>query len=125
MFIIKVGNSPDVWIITEGTNTDVLKAVSKKAVSEIPTCIGIMSWGNVYHKRKLKRFNKTVDYHISDFPIHFSDNAGMKLGQNHTHFLLVDDEHVNKFGGDIQFRTNLEHTMIDQERKCKQDILKY
>ena len=84
-----------------------------------------MSWGNVYHRRKLKRFNEIVDYHMSDFPIHFADNAGMKLGQNHTHFLLVDDGYINKFGGEIQFRTNVEYRVIDQERKCEQNILKY
>ena len=53
---------------------------------------------------------------MSDHPI--SDSPGMKLGKNHSHFLLVDDGYVNRFGGETQFRTNLEYAVIDHKRKC-------
>lgn len=45
-------------------------------------------------------------------------SPGMKLGKNHSHFLLVDDGYVNRFGGETQFRTNLEYAVIDHKRKC-------
>ena len=97
--------------MTGGTNTGLLKTVNEKAA-----CIGVISWGNVYNRRRLKRINKTVEYHMSDQPI--CDREGIKLGKNHTHFLLVDDGYVNKFGGETQFRTNLEYKVIDDKRKC-------
>ena len=30
------------------------------------------------------------------------------LGKNHNHFLFVDDGYVNKFGGEMNFRNDLE-----------------
>ena len=96
--------------MTGGTNTGLLKTVNEK-----PACIGVISWGNVYHRRNLEKINETVEYHMSDHPI--PDSPGMKLGKNHTHFLLVDDGYVNRFGGETQFRTNLEYAVIDHKRK--------
>lgn len=36
------------------------------------------------------------------------DTKAAFLDPNHSHFLLVDDSRLNKFGGEISFRTELE-----------------
>ena len=35
------------------------------------------------------------------------------LNPNHTHFILVDNARLNRFGGEIDFRSNLEKAIAD------------
>lgn len=79
-------------------------------------CIGIASWGSVYNRKILTKFGRTVHYRsFNHFISETTDETGVNLEKSHTHFLLADDGHSNKVGGEIEFRINLE----DALRKLK------
>lgn len=42
-----------------------------------------------------------------------STGSGAPLDHNHTHFILVDDGTEGKYGGEIEFRTDLERYISD------------
>lgn len=46
------------------------------------------------------------------------------LDPNHTHFLLVDNARLNKFGGEIEFRGELEKAIVNYvpRKKSKSEI---
>ena len=106
----------DTWIITEGTNMELVRSVGKKIY-----CIGIVHWGTTYNRTDLTKYG-TVEYNLSGLLSSKSDAENeICLGENHTHFLLADDGYVNKFGGEMDFRKALENYI----RKCKQKIVKF
>lgn len=47
-------------------------------------------------------------------------SEGACLDNNHTHFILVDDGTINKFGGEIKFRASLENCISQKtmEKAC-------
>ena len=93
------------WIITGGTNLELVRSVGEKAV-----CIGIAPWGTIYNKKDLTKFDGTVEYNLSGWLSSKSDAENeICLGKNHTHFLLVDDGYVNKSGGEMDFRKRFEN----------------
>ena len=103
----------DAMIITGGTDTELVRSVGEKT-----TCIGIAPWGTTYSRKDLTNVDETVKYNLSGWLS--SKTAGeneIYLGKNHTHFLLVDDGHVNKSGGEMDLRKALENRY---KGKCKQ-----
>ena len=93
------------WIITGGTNMELVRSVGEKTV-----CIGIAPWGTTYNKTDLTQFGGTVEYNLSGWLSSKSDAENeICLGKNHTHFLLVDDGYVNKSGGEMDFRKRFEN----------------
>ena len=93
------------WIITGGTNLELVRSVGEKAA-----CIGIAPWGTTYNKKDLTKFGGTVEYNLSGWLSSKSDAENeICLGKNHTHFLLVDDGYVNKSGGEMDFRKRFEN----------------
>ena len=106
-FSFQISNFSGAWIITQATNKSILNCFSKKTV-----CIGIASWGSVYNRKLLTKFGKTVYYHsLNHFLSETTEETGVNLEKRHTHFLLVDDGHINKVGGEIEFRINLEEAL--------------
>jgi hypothetical protein len=61
----------------------------------------------------LKDNDKVIDYHPS---ILESESKNNKLDANHTHFILVDDSSIGKYGAEIEIRADLEKTL----RNCKE-----
>ena len=122
------------WVITGGTNAGVMSMVGRTlshADHNLP-CIGIATWGvvagheqmeaaqsgrvlryaellrNAAHDRKEARQAAGQDsasaYGGSEAPA----PAQTSLEPNHSHFVLVDDGTVGKFGSEIQVRAALE-----------------
>ena len=106
------------WIITGGTDMELVRLVGEKA-----TCIGIAPWGTIYNRKDLTNFGETVKYNLSGWLSSKSARENeIYLGKNHTHFLLVDDGHVNKSGGEMDLRKALENRV---NRKCKQKAVNF
>ena len=105
-------------IITGGTDLKLVRSVGEKA-----TCIGIAPWGTTYNRKDLTNFGETVKYNLSGWLSSKSARENeIYLGKNHTHFLLVDDGHVNKSGGEMDLRKALENRV---NRKCKQKAVNF
>ena len=106
------------WIITGGTDMELVRSIGEKA-----TCIGIAPWGTTYNRKDLTNFGETVKYNLSGWLSSKSARENeIYLGKNHTHFLLVDDGHVNKSGGEMDLRKALENRV---NRKCKQKAVNF
>lgn len=70
---------------------------------------GIAVWGCVYGKKALEKVtNALVPYSTTTHPI---EEREVLLEPNHTKFILVDDQTEHEFGGEIQFRANLEQVI--------------
>ena len=122
--LYKVAQTTGAWVITGGTNTGVMKhvgealqVVSKGQIgSNMESqkrvyCIGIATWGIVEHRHLLVNSKSTVKY----FMTNSSKSAGACLDNNHTHFFLVDNGTVNRYGAEIDFRASLENQIIKME----------
>lgn len=118
-------------MITNGLNTGVTKYVGEALKGNTTStnnseyhktvCIGIASWGTVADRKKLTCTGKTVNYQItSKF-----NTESMCLDNNHTHFLLVDDGSVGKYGCEITFRGIVEETIRDIKDEGKKSHQKF
>ena len=88
-------------------------------------CIGITPWEIVTDRDRLKVAGCTVEYDMSSS----FKTEGTCLDNNHTHFLLVDQDPKNHCNAEIDFRavfqrairnTKFDGTMI---RDCRQVLL--
>eukprot|EP00112_Aurelia_sp_Birch-Aquarium-sp1_P004640 Seg1525.12 transcript_id=Seg1525.12/GoldUCD/mRNA.D3Y31 product="Transient receptor potential cation channel subfamily M member 7" protein_id=Seg1525.12/GoldUCD/D3Y31 len=121
----KVAQTTGAWVITGGTNTGVMKHVgealqvsskgrfgsqgdSRKKVY----CIGVATWGIVEHRREL---TNTKDKVVKYFMTNSIQSEGACLDNNHTHFFLVDNGTVNRYGAEIKFRAQLEKQIMKME----------
>ena len=61
-------------------------------------------------------FQDVVSYQMTSSKM----SQGACLDNNHTHFILVDDGTINKFGGEISFRASLENCISrkQMEKSC-------
>lgn len=46
----------------------------------------------------------------------------MPLNSNHTHFILVDNQQLNEFGGEIEMRSNIESAIANYQHNGSQKI---
>lgn len=123
--LYKVAQTTGAWVITGGTNTGVMKhvgealQVASKGQYGTPWdsqkrvyCIGIATWGIVEHRNLLTDpKNGTVRYYMTNS----ISSQGACLDNNHTHFFLVDNGTINKYGGEIKFRAQLEKQIMKME----------
>ncbi|XP_072050607.1 transient receptor potential cation channel subfamily M member 3-like [Amphiura filiformis] len=121
--IVNVAVSTNAWIITGGTNTGVMKHVGK-ALREHTLrsrnkifAIGVASWGIIdnkddliVEKRHRGQHRKVTHYRMTSS----MESKGASLDPNHTHFVLVDDGSVGKYGVEIQLRSKLEKLIAQQ-----------
>lgn len=100
-------------MITQGIDNWVTKSIGeafKGIITRDPkkgnsrACIGISPWSNVANRWNLQEVDQIKKY---DMPKGISSH-GTYLDNNHTHFLLVDDNYEEKFGTKIDFNTSLE-----------------
>ncbi|XP_069123673.1 transient receptor potential cation channel subfamily M member-like 2 isoform X2 [Argopecten irradians] len=119
--LINAATTTGAWIITGGTHTGVMEIVGEGIREYILTygkqkdivCLGVPLWGIIANRDALDEDEE------GNFPAIYS-KQGLKaekgkrtvpLDHNHTHFVIVDDGSRDKFGGEIEFRANLEKTI--------------
>ncbi|PIK61557.1 putative transient receptor potential cation channel subfamily M member 6 [Apostichopus japonicus] len=120
--IVKVAATTGAWILTGGTHTGVMKYVgealrdhARRSRNKI-VAIGIAPWGIVENRDTLvdevgtATANKVKSYRVTSSV----DSDGSPLDPNHTHFILVDNGTVNKYGVEFNFRSRLEKLISEQ-----------
>uniref|UniRef100_A0A0N4ZG74 LSDAT_euk domain-containing protein n=1 Tax=Parastrongyloides trichosuri TaxID=131310 RepID=A0A0N4ZG74_PARTI len=120
--LLKAARTTGAWIITSGINAGVVRHVAAaldgggviagKGKSKI-VIIGIAQWGLLKKRDSLIGRDTIVPYH----PHSFSTKGKLQILNNrHSHFLLVDNGTVGRYGADIILRRRLE-SYIAQKQK--------
>uniref|UniRef100_A0A8C5MGG0 Transient receptor potential cation channel subfamily M member 7 n=1 Tax=Leptobrachium leishanense TaxID=445787 RepID=A0A8C5MGG0_9ANUR len=113
---IKAAESSEAWIITDGISngvtTHIRDAIKEEAfrLSHTVCTIGIAPWGVVEGRSDLVGRNVVAPYQSLKNPL----SKLHVLNRHHSHFLLVDDGTVGKYGGEIHIRTELEKGVRQQ-----------
>ncbi|CAL8243217.1 unnamed protein product [Lota lota] len=108
--LIKAAVTTGAWILTGGVNTgvakhvgDALKEHSTRSSKKICT-IGIAPWGVIENRNDLIGRDVIAPYQMLLNPL----SKLNVLNNSHSHFLLVDDGTVGKYGAEVQLRRQLE-----------------
>ncbi|XP_057684456.1 transient receptor potential cation channel subfamily M member 7 isoform X2 [Corythoichthys intestinalis] len=108
--LVKAAVTTGAWILTGGVNTgvakhvgDALKEHSSRSSKKICT-IGIASWGVIENRTDLIGRDIIAPYQTLLNPL----SKLNILNSLHSHFLLVDDGTVGKYGAEVQLRRDLE-----------------
>uniref|UniRef100_A0A3Q3KXC3 non-specific serine/threonine protein kinase n=1 Tax=Mastacembelus armatus TaxID=205130 RepID=A0A3Q3KXC3_9TELE len=108
--LIKAAVTTGAWILTGGVNTGVAKHVGdalkehySKSSKKICT-IGIAPWGVIENRKDLIGRDIIAPYQTLLNPL----SKLNVLNSLHSHFLLVDDGTVGKYGAEVQLRRDLE-----------------
>uniref|UniRef100_A0A7N8XUQ3 Transient receptor potential cation channel subfamily M member 7-like n=1 Tax=Mastacembelus armatus TaxID=205130 RepID=A0A7N8XUQ3_9TELE len=108
--LIKAAVTTGAWILTGGVNTGVAKHVGdalkehfSKSSKKICT-IGIAPWGVIENRNDLIGRDIIAPYQTLLNPL----SKLNVLNNLHSHFLLVDDGTVGKYGAEVQLRRDLE-----------------
>lgn len=108
--LVKAAATTGAWIITEGVNTgvskhvgDALKAHSSQCLRKIWT-VGIPPWGVIENQRDLIGKDVVCLYQTLGNPL----SKLTTLNSMHSHFILVDDGTVGKYGNEMKLRRSLE-----------------
>uniref|UniRef100_A0A7N8XJW7 non-specific serine/threonine protein kinase n=1 Tax=Mastacembelus armatus TaxID=205130 RepID=A0A7N8XJW7_9TELE len=108
--LIKAAVTTGAWILTGGVNTGVAKHVGdalkehfSKSSKKICT-IGIAPWGVIENRNDLIGRDIIAPYQTLLNPL----SKLNVLNNLHSHFLLVDDGMVGKYGAEVQLRRDLE-----------------
>ncbi|KAL1519094.1 hypothetical protein AB1Y20_003361 [Prymnesium parvum] len=129
--LLKAAKRTNGWIVTGGTHAGVMKLVgqmlhesdSKGGPSKKDTVVlGVATMGSVYlHEQMLEKSGGRIfNYQSTEVPTegeHKPAHPSAALDPNHSHFLLVDDGSVGKFGREISLRAEL------QEAICKRTFV--
>jgi len=116
--VVKAAYSTNAWITTGGSYAGVMKYIGEAVHKNINSLnaekrlvlLGIANWTTVAKRESLilsENCQQPVEYSLKDFESQPGIEAKL-LDPNHTHFILVDNSHENKFGGEIDFRARLE-----------------
>ncbi|XP_008069970.1 transient receptor potential cation channel subfamily M member 7 isoform X2 [Carlito syrichta] len=115
--LIKAAVTTGAWILTGGVNTgvakhvgDALKEHASKSSRKICT-IGIAPWGVIENRNDLVGRDVVAPYQTLLNPL----SKLNVLNNLHSHFILVDDGTVGKYGAEVRLRRELEKT-INQQR---------
>ncbi|XP_039575183.1 transient receptor potential cation channel subfamily M member 6 isoform X2 [Passer montanus] len=108
--LVKAAESTGAWIITEGINSgvsrhvgDALKGRASPHLRKI-CAIGIPPWGIIENQRDLIGKDVVCLYQTLGNPL----SKLSTLNSMHSHFLMVDDGTVGKYGNEMMLRRNLE-----------------
>ncbi|XP_075753270.1 transient receptor potential cation channel subfamily M member 7 isoform X2 [Pelodiscus sinensis] len=111
--LIKAAVTTGAWIITGGVNTgvakhvgDALKEHASRSSRKICT-IGIAPWGVIENRNDLIGRDVVAPYQTLLNPL----SKLNVLNNLHSHFILVDDGTVGKYGAEINLRRELEKTI--------------
>uniref|UniRef100_A0A8C9PTU8 non-specific serine/threonine protein kinase n=1 Tax=Spermophilus dauricus TaxID=99837 RepID=A0A8C9PTU8_SPEDA len=115
--LIKAAVTTGAWILTGGVNTgvakhvgDALKEHASRSSRKICT-IGIAPWGVIENRNDLVGRDVIAPYQTLLNPL----SKLNVLNNLHSHFILVDDGTVGKYGAEVRLRRELEKT-INQQR---------
>jgi hypothetical protein len=115
--VMNVAKETEAWITTIGLDTGIAKYIgeAKRATSAKVPIIGVVPWGLVEGRQALwddkadgRLLPHTSKIAIENFGEYEKQYTYMKpaklpslrLNRDHTHFILVDDGTVGKFGGE-------------------------
>ncbi|XP_060615673.2 transient receptor potential cation channel subfamily M member 6 [Anolis sagrei] len=108
--LVKAAETTGAWILTEGINAgvskhvgDALKIHASQYLSKICT-VGIPPWGIIENQRDLIGKDVVCLYQTLGNPL----SKLSTLNSMHSHFILVDDGTVGKYGNEMKLRRNLE-----------------
>ncbi|XP_039606641.1 transient receptor potential cation channel subfamily M member 6 isoform X2 [Polypterus senegalus] len=108
--LIKAAETTGAWIVTEGINTglsrhvgDAIKIHSSNYLRQI-CVIGITPWGVIENQSDLIGKDVFCPYQSLGNPL----SKLTSLNSMHSHFILVDDGTVGKYGNEIKLRRKLE-----------------
>uniref|UniRef100_A0A8C3RP73 non-specific serine/threonine protein kinase n=3 Tax=Chelydra serpentina TaxID=8475 RepID=A0A8C3RP73_CHESE len=111
--LIKAAVTTGAWIITGGVNTGVAKHVgdalrehASRSSRKICT-IGIAPWGVIENRNDLVGRDVVAPYQTLLNPL----SKLNVLNNLHSHFILVDDGTVGKYGAEVNLRRELEKTI--------------
>ncbi|XP_066492354.1 transient receptor potential cation channel subfamily M member 7 [Tiliqua scincoides] len=111
--LIKAALTTGAWIITGGVNTgvakhvgDALKEHASRSSRKICT-IGIAPWGVIENRNDLVGRDVVAPYQTLLNPL----SKLNVLNNLHSHFILVDDGTVGKYGAEVKLRRELEKTI--------------
>ncbi|XP_069481057.1 transient receptor potential cation channel subfamily M member 7 isoform X2 [Ambystoma mexicanum] len=111
--LIKAAVTTGAWIITGGVNTgvakhvgDALKEHASRSARKICT-IGIAPWGVIENRNDLLGRDVVAPYQTLLNPL----SKLNVLNNLHSHFILVDDGTVGKYGAEVSLRRDLEKTI--------------
>ncbi|XP_062998552.1 transient receptor potential cation channel subfamily M member 7 isoform X2 [Elgaria multicarinata webbii] len=111
--LIKAAVTTGAWIITGGVNTgvakhvgDALKEHASRSSRKICT-IGIAPWGVIENRNDLVGRDIVAPYQTLLNPL----SKLNVLNNLHSHFILVDDGTVGKYGAEVKLRRELEKTI--------------
>nr|XP_056721659.1 transient receptor potential cation channel subfamily M member 7 [Euleptes europaea] len=111
--LIKAAVTTGAWILTGGVNTgvakhvgDALKEHASRSSRKICT-IGIPSWGAIENRNDLVGRDVVAPYQTLLNPL----SKLNVLNNLHSHFILVDDGTVGKYGAEVKLRRELEKTI--------------
>ncbi|XP_061078550.1 transient receptor potential cation channel subfamily M member 7-like [Conger conger] len=114
--LVKAAVTTGAWILTDGVNTgvakhvgDALKEHSSGLVRKIRT-IGIAPWGVIENRNDLIGRDVVTPYQTLLNPL----SKLNVLNSLHSHFLLVDDGMVGKYGAEAVLRRHLEKHISQQ-----------
>ncbi|KAM4807976.1 transient receptor potential cation channel subfamily M member 6 [Rhinophrynus dorsalis] len=108
--LVKAAETTGAWILTEGINTgvskhvgDALKGHASQHLRKI-CAIGIPPWGAIENQRDLIGKDVVCLYQTLLNPL----SKLTSLNSMHSHFIMVDDGTVGKYGNEMKLRRNLE-----------------
>uniref|UniRef100_A0A4W3ILF8 non-specific serine/threonine protein kinase n=1 Tax=Callorhinchus milii TaxID=7868 RepID=A0A4W3ILF8_CALMI len=108
--LIKAAETTGAWIVTEGINKgtsrhvgDALRDHASYYLRKICT-VGIMPWGVIENHRDLIGKDIVCPYQTLGNPL----SKLTSLNSKHSHFILVDDGTVGKYGNEMKLRKKLE-----------------
>ncbi|KAG8455256.1 hypothetical protein GDO86_001452 [Hymenochirus boettgeri] len=108
--LVKAAETTGAWILTEGINTgvskhvgDALKIHASQHLRKI-CAIGIPPWGVIENQRDLVGKDVVCLYQTLINPL----SKLTSLNCMHSHFIMVDDGTVGKYGNEMKLRKNLE-----------------
>ncbi|XP_067839182.1 transient receptor potential cation channel subfamily M member 6 isoform X2 [Heptranchias perlo] len=108
--LIKAAETTGAWIVTEGINTGTSRHVGDAVRDHTSPylrkiCIvGITPWGVVENHRDLIGQDVVCPYQMLGNPL----SKLTSLNSKHSHFILVDDGTVGKYGNEMKLRRKLE-----------------
>eukprot|EP00079_Xenopus_tropicalis_P031124 XP_017944895.1 PREDICTED: transient receptor potential cation channel subfamily M member 6 isoform X3 [Xenopus tropicalis] len=108
--LVKAAETTGAWILTEGINTgaskhvgDALKAHASQHLRKI-CAVGIPPWGAIENQQDLIGKDVVCLYQTLINPM----SKLTSLNSMHSHFIMVDDGTVGKYGNEMKLRRNLE-----------------
>ncbi|RNA22376.1 transient receptor potential cation channel subfamily M member 2-like isoform X1 [Brachionus plicatilis] len=127
--VISAALSTDAWLVTGGTNEGIMKIIGeafKESAIRLKNrrkliLLGIANWTTIKNNHLLTRKSTKPNMyshdeeHFKNHPLkEFLDmQKGAYLDPNHTHFILVDNAHLNNYGGELKFQAELLDLITD------------